>query len=74
MIEPISCNCGAGRKLNFTGAENNNFKGITSSLPDVSSTSMSARETYNQAVNDASEIQKEFMAPAGVAENLNLIG
>ncbi len=72
MIEPISCNCGAKRKLSFTGGENNNFKGITSSLPE--SPKLSVRESYNNAVNSTDKTQKDFTAPVGVGENLNLVG
>lgn len=72
MIEPISYNCSGIRKLNFTGGENSNFKGITSSLPEAQN--LSARDTYNQAVNSADMTQKEFMAPSGVGENLNIVG
>ncbi len=73
MIEPISCNCGNKHKLNFTGQENNNFKGITSSLPE-NAVSLSTREAYNQAVSSVDKTQKEFIAPQGVGENLNIKG
>lgn len=74
MIEPISCNCGSKHKLNFTGGqENNNFKGITSSLPENAS-NLSTREAYNQAVSSVDKTQKEFIAPAGTAENLDIKG
>ena len=69
MIEPISFNyC-----INFKGQENNNFKGITSSLPEANA-SLSARDTYNRAVNTADKIQQDFTAPAGIGQNLNIVG
>lgn len=71
MIEPISLNCSGKRGINFKG-QDNNFKGITLSLPEVQS--LSAREAYSQAVSSTEKTQKEFVAPAGVGENLNIIG
>ncbi len=74
MIEPISYNYASISGLNFKGQENNNFKGITSSLPENNASNLSTREAYNMAVNNVDKTQKEFMAPQGVGENLNLIG
>lgn len=73
MIEPISLNFSKKCGINFKG-QDNNFKGIgsASSLPEVQS--LSAREAYSQAVNTAEKTQKEFVAPAGVGENLNIVG
>jgi len=75
MIEPISCNCGTKRRLNFKGLENNNFTGVTSAVPSggVLSEGKSVREGYQAAVQEVAETKTAFTAPEGAGAMIDKI-
>lgn len=72
MIEPVSrCKKPC---VQFRGAnDNNNFTGVNAASSGHAET-LSARDTYSNAVQDANQIKLKFTAPKGVGENLNVKG